>query len=123
MDAGIAIVLGLFIVVPLFLAWLVWYLTRDIKRYWLRSMVRSAVLAAALTWTIVPIEGVHGALPMPAFWILLTGIFNSSGGAITAIRHGGLPLLAVFSVLWALSLVVGFCRRERGQASLSEEKR
>ena len=71
------------------------------------------MLAGALTWTIVPIEGVHGALPMPAFWILLTGMFNSSGDAMAAIRHGGLPLLVVFSVFWAFSLFIGFFRKGR----------
>ena len=108
------IVLALVFLVPVFLAWLTWRLTRRIQRPWLRSLVRSGALAAAITPTIVPVPGLHGALPMPAAWVLICGIFGfGSEDRMIDLRYGGIPLLVVFTVIWLFSMAITFFRHDR----------
>lgn len=108
------LILVLVFLVPVFLAWLTWRLTRRIQRPWLRSSVRALALAAALTPTIVPVPGLHGALPMPAVWVLVCGIFGlGSEDRMMDLRYGGIPLLVVFGVIWLFSMAITFFRHDR----------
>lgn len=107
-------VLALVFLAPVFVAWLTWRLTRRIHRAWLRSLVRAIALAAALTPTIVPASGLHGALPMPAIWVLFCGIFGlGSEDRMIELRYGGIPLLVVFTVIWLFSMAITFFRHDR----------
>lgn len=95
---------------------LTWRLTRRIQRLWLRSLVRALALAAALTPTIVPVPGLHGALPMPAVWVLICGIFGfGSEDRMIDLRYGGIPLLVVSSFIWLISLAIAYFRRDRAK--------
>ena len=98
----------MFIIVPLFVAWIVWYLVHDIERYWLRCLVRAGVLALAVTWNWVPVA--HGGhAPLPAFLILSSALHDNS---MNALRYGGVPLLIVRAVFWLFGMVVGILRGE-----------
>lgn len=105
----------LIFVVPLALVWGIWRWTRRVQRPGLRWAVRSAVLASAVTPTIVGVPGLHGALPMPAAWVLVCGLTGmGSEDRWGDIRLGGIPLLVGFGVIWAMGLVAGFFRGKGG---------
>jgi hypothetical protein len=107
-------VLAVVFLVPVFVAWLIWRLTRRIERAWLRSLVRAIALAAALTPTIAPVPSLHGALPMPAVWVLICGIFGfGSEDRMIDLRYGGIPLLVVFAAIWLISMAITFFRPNR----------
>jgi hypothetical protein len=103
-------------ILPLVLVWPAWGLSRRIQRTWLRSALRSLAMAAALTPTIVPVPGLHGALPMPAIWVFVFGIVGLGGeNRWVELLHGGIPLLVVFAVIWLISLAIQFFRNRRGR--------
>ena len=107
-------ILALAFLVPVLVGWTTWRLTRRIQRAWLRASVRALALAAALTPTIAPVPSLHGALPMPAVWALVCGIFGlGSEDRMSDVQYGGVPLLVVFSVVWLISMAVILFRRER----------
>lgn len=85
-----------------------------IQRAWLRASVRAIAFAMAFTPTIAPVPSLHGALPMPAAWVLFCGISGlGSEDRMLDVRYGGIPLLVVFSVVWLTSMAVILFRRER----------
>jgi hypothetical protein len=98
---------------------LVWRATRRIESSWWRHLPRALVAAMVVTPTVVPVPALHGALPLPAIWVLLSGVFGfGSEDRMLDIRHGGVPLLAVASVMWLLALLVTFLRsRSSGPSS------
>lgn len=107
-------ILALAFLLPVFVAWITWRQTRRIQRAWLRASVRALALAAAFTPTIAPVPSLHGALPMPAVWVLFCGIFGlGSEDRMLDVRYGGIPLLVAFSVVWLISMAVIQFRRER----------
>jgi hypothetical protein len=108
------IVLALAFLLPVLVAWITWRLTGRVQRAWLRASVRALALAAAFTPTIAPVPSLHGALPMPAVWVLVCGMFGlGSEDRMSDVRYGGIPLLVAFSVVWLISMAVIFFRRDR----------
>lgn len=79
------------------LAYAAWKVTGKIARFWPRILTRSLVMACLFSPTIVPDPGLHGALPMPATWVLLSGVFGFGGSdRLMDIQRGGIPLVVGF---------------------------
>jgi len=103
----------LVLLAPIIAAFFTWRITRSIKRIWIRSLIRSSVLAAAVTPTIVPVPGLHGALPIPAYWLLISGIFGfGNSDRMNDLHYGGIPLLVSIVVIWSITMSVSFFRQD-----------
>jgi len=91
--------LGAIVAVAVGLAYAAWRFTGKIVGFWPRILTRSLVMACLFSPTIVPVPGLHGALPMPATWVLLSGLFGFGGSdRLMEVRHGGIPLVVGFGV-------------------------
>lgn len=108
------IVMAIIVLVAGFIAWLIWRFTRRIERLWIRSLIRAAGIASAITPTVAPIAGLHGALPVPVIWLLIYGLFDwGNEDRMVYIRYGGIPLLVVSAAIWLLMLAACYIRRIR----------
>lgn len=106
--------LAVVFLLPVVVAWITWRLTRQVQRTWLRSLIRAVALAAALTPTLVSARGIHGAVPLPAVWVLICGILGiGSDDRMRDICYGGVPLLVVSAVIWLLILAVTCFRHDQ----------
>src|SRR6185295_17887688 len=98
-------VIAVFLAFAIGLAWLIWRLTRKIRSVWIRLLLRACVVAVVITPTIVPDSNLHGAMPMPAAFALLSGVidYGTREGAV-AIRYGSIPLVVSACTIWLLSV-------------------
>src|SRR3954454_1852237 len=108
MNKGFIFFLGvmvIFLAFLTFLGWIMWRLTRRIRTTWIRLLIRACIVAVVITPTIVPDSNLHGAVPMPAAFALISGLidFGTRQGAIT-IRYGSVPLVLSSCAIWLLSL-------------------
>jgi hypothetical protein len=69
-----------------------------------RRFLRALLVAAIATPTIVPLPGLHGAIPMPASFALGIGVASWSG---TAIVRGAIPLAVVFGIIGVVFVLQG----------------
>jgi hypothetical protein len=108
MNKGFIFFLGVmvvFLALAIVLAWFAWRLTRKIRSTWVRLLLRACIVAVVITPTIVPDSSLHGAVPMPATFALISGLidFGTREGA-NAIRFGSIPLVVSSCTIWLLSL-------------------
>src|SRR5205809_6582045 len=98
-------VIAVFLALAIGLLWLTWRLTRNIRSTWIRLLPRACVVAVAITPTIVPDASLHGAVPMPAAFALISGLidFGTRESAL-CIRYGSIPLVVSSCVVWLLSV-------------------
>ena len=98
-------VIAVFLALAIGLAWLTWRLTRKIRSVWIRLLLRGCVVAVVITPTIVPDSNLHGAMPMPAAFALLSGVidYGTREGAV-AFRYGSIPLIVSACAIWLLSV-------------------
>jgi hypothetical protein len=108
-------VMAVFLAFATFLAWLAWRLTRKIRVTWIRSLIRACIIAVVITPTIVPDPNLHGAVPMPAAFALISGFidFGTRQGTIS-IRYGSIPLVLSSCAIWLVSLAWTSLRSNRG---------
>jgi hypothetical protein len=98
-------VLAVFLAVAVVLAWLAWRLTRKIRYTWLRLLLRACIVALVITPTIVPDSSLHGAMPMPATFALISGLIDyGTRQSAISLRCGSIPLVVSACALWLLSL-------------------
>jgi hypothetical protein len=107
-------VMAIFLAFLAFLGWIMWRLTRRIRITWVRLLIRACIVAVVITPTIVPDSNLHGAVPMPAAFAVISGLidFGTRQGAIT-IRYGSVPLVVSSCVIWLLSLAWTSVRSSR----------
>jgi hypothetical protein len=116
--------LGFFVVIAVvagILLSFVWRATRDVESPWLRQLPRALVIAAMITPTVVPVPELHGALPLPAIWVFLSGVLGlGSEDRMLDIRFGGIPLLAATGVIWLVAMFVTFIRSRHIKSKSNE---
>jgi hypothetical protein len=98
-------VMAIFLALLAFLGWIMWRITRKIRITWVRLLIRACIVAVVITPTIVPDSSLHGAVPMPAAFAVVSGLIDlgTRQGAIT-IRYGSVPLVVSSCAIWLLSL-------------------
>jgi hypothetical protein len=111
-------VIAVFLALAIGLVWLTWRLTRKIRSTWIRSLLRACVVAVAITPTIVPDSSLHGAMPMPAAFAVLTGVIDyGSRQSAIAIRYGSIPLVVSVCIIWLVSVAwTSFFARRRAKS-------
>jgi hypothetical protein len=112
-------VMAIFLAFLTFLGWIMWRLTRKIRITWVRLLIRACIVAVVITPTIVPDSNLHGAVPMPAAFAVVSGLIDhgTRQGAIT-MRYGSVPLVATSCVIWLLSLAwTSFCSSRRAKTN------
>src|SRR2546423_14713214 len=118
MNRGFIFFLGVmvvFLALAIVLAWFTWRLTRKIRSTWVRLLLRACIVAVVITPTIVPDSSLHGAVPMPATFPLISGLIDfGTRQAANAIRFGSIPLVVSSAPIWLLSLAwTSFCTSGR----------
>jgi hypothetical protein len=89
------------------------WLTKRISPLWLRALVR-AMGAAAVTPVLVPASGIHGALPLPAFWgVPQLFPLRSSDWLWIAFAEMSIVLI----VAWAVAYVFSFERTRKRRSA------
>lgn len=109
-----AFLLGYFAVVALAgcaALWAIWRPTSRVRNVWLRSIPRSFVVAAALAPTVVPVPEIHGALPLPAAWVLFCGLTGyASDDRLHDIQSGIVPIAVLVIPIWLVAVAVSSFR-------------
>src|SRR3954447_16138494 len=117
MNKGFIFLLGamaIFLAFLTCLGWIAWRLTRRIRITWIRLLIRACLVAIVITPTIVPDSNLHGAVPMPAAFAVISGLidFGTRQGAIT-IRYGSVPIVVTWCAIWLISLAWTSLRSSR----------